>query len=207
MPAAPVLSGVKTAAAVVSLSFSRQLIITPNCLWLPGVASSADIKTAASPSGSVFATACFHIATSYWANCTESHAEDLQSVGGVPAAPNPCTYWAILASALGLTLVRSLRSSVKRMACALRTPVWVSARVRICTPRIPRMPRAVMTIATRDSINAMPRWCFVLRCVVVMGVSRCMEWLLGEGCECVHPNSCRRRALRGGWWFCSVAPG
>ena len=43
MPAAPVLSGVKTAAAVVSLSFSRQLIITPNCLWLPGVASSADI--------------------------------------------------------------------------------------------------------------------------------------------------------------------
>ena len=156
IPAPPVLSGVKMAAAAGSFSFSRQLIITPNCLRFPGVASSADKKTEASPRGSVSATACFHVEISYWASSDELQLAVLQFFVGVPADPKPIAYSLILARALGFTFARSLRSSIKRMACALRTPVWVSARVRICTPTTPNKPSAMTTIAIKDSIRLNP---------------------------------------------------
>lgn len=46
-----------------------------------------------------------------------------------------------LLSASGLFCRRSPRSSMRRIACARRTPPWVSVSVRICTPSMPKMPK------------------------------------------------------------------
>ena len=66
---------------------------------------------------------------------------------------------------------------MRRIAWARRTVVDVSESVRICTPRMPRMPSAAMTKATMDSISVMPRW--RLCSVLVMVFMLCRGWLLG----------------------------
>ena len=68
-----------------SFSFSRQLIITPSCLLLPGTVSSPVIKILASDNGRVFCTDVFHSCKSLFTRFSDLHLFLVQSVGDVVA--------------------------------------------------------------------------------------------------------------------------